>query len=134
MNKVICSKILDLKDFNEIESIMNVKNNLLFNKIAAIYNLSNLAISSMSYAERCFLMIVKTNNFLQLDFVHVKKIFQSSKLHITSELEVFYAINDWISYKPEERINLAKDLLLTVRLPLLSDPALKYIKNEKHDQ
>ena len=75
-------------------------------------------------------MVAKTKNFSELDFALVKKILQSSKLHITSELEVFNAANDWISYKSEERIKHAKYIILTVRLPLLSDAALKYITNE----
>ena len=115
---------------NLMQSKMTVRNSLLYHQITDIFNLSDLLQTSMAYTERCFLIVAENNNFLQLDFALVKKIVQSSKLHITSELEVFYAINDWISYKPEERINLAKDLLLTVRLPLLSDPALKYIMNE----
>ena len=113
-----------------MKSIMNVKNNFLYYTVAAIFNLSNLAKTSMSYVERCFLMVAETNNFLQVDFALVKKILQSSNLHITSEFEVFHAINEWISYNTEERSNYAKDLLLTVQLPLLSDPALKYIMNE----
>ena len=110
-----------------MQSKMTVRNNLLYHQITDIFNLSGLLQTSMTYTKRCFLMVAETNSFLQLDFAFVKKILQSSKLHITSELEVFYAINNWISYKLEERINLAKDLLLTVRLPLLSDAALKYI-------
>ena len=130
MKKVIYVKNSYLKHFNDIKSEMNVKNNSLYYTVASIFNFSNLAKTSMSYAERCFLMVVETNNFLELDFTLVKNILCSSKLHITSELEVFKAINNWISYKPEERINLAKDLLLTVRLPLLSEPALNHLMNE----
>ena len=62
----------------------------------------------MSYAERCFLMVAETKNFLELEFALVKKILQSSKLHITSELEVFYAANDWISNKSEKEANMQK--------------------------
>ena len=98
---------------------MTSRNNLLYHKIAEIFKLSGLIQTSMSYADRCFLMVAKTKNFLELDFALVKKILQSSKLHITSELEVFNAANDWISYKSEERIKHAKDIILTVRLPLL---------------
>ena len=71
MNKVICSKILDLSDFNEMKRIINVKNNFLYYTVAAIFNLSNLAKTSMSYVERCFLMVAETNTFLQLDFALV---------------------------------------------------------------
>ena len=104
---------------------MTVRNNLLYYKIADIFQLSTLIKTSMFYAESCFLMVAETDNFLELDFALVKKILQSSKLHVTSELEIFYAANEWISYKLEERSKFAKNLLLTVRLPLLSDPALK---------
>ena len=81
----------------------------------------------MNYVERCFTMIADNENFLQLDFALVQKILLSSKLHITSELEVFYAANNWISYNIEERSKFLIDALLTVRLPLLSEPALKYL-------
>ena len=70
-------------------------------------------------------MIVDTPTFVQLDFKLIRNIVQSSKPHITSEFEVFEAANYWISYKPEKRSNYAKCLLPTVRLPLLSEPALK---------
>ena len=75
MNKGICVENLDLKDFNYIKNIMNVKNNLFYCKKAAVFNSSNLAQTSMSYAERCFLMVAKTNSFLELDFSFVKKFF-----------------------------------------------------------
>ena len=68
MNKVICVENLDLKDFNYIKNIMNVKNNLSYCKIAAVFNLSNLAQTSMSNAGCCFLMVAETNSFLELDF------------------------------------------------------------------
>ena len=70
-----------------MQNKMTVRNNLLYYKLADIFKLSDLIQTSMSYAERCFLMVAETNNFLELDFSFVKKILQSSKLHITSELK-----------------------------------------------
>ena len=129
-SKIFLNKRQKNYSCNLMQSKMTVRNNLLYHQITDIFNLSDLLQTSMAYTERCFLIVAETNSFLQLDFALVKEILQSSKLHITSELEVFYAINKWIRYKPEERINLAKDLLLTIRLPILSDPALKYIMKE----
>ena len=121
---------VDEKNFMYIKDMMTEKTSLIFFTIAIIFNLANVAQLCMNYAERCFTMIAENNNFLQLDFALLKKILQSSKLHITSELEVFYAANNWISYNIEERSKFAKDALLTVRLPLLSEPALKYLLNK----
>ena len=62
------------------------------------------------------------NNFKELDFALVLSI-------LSSELQVFKAADDWMSYKSEERSKFAKDLLLATRLPLLSQPALNSIVN-----
>ena len=74
-------------------------------------------------------MIVETLNFLELDFIFVLIIFKSSELSITSECEVYHAAEYWLSYNIKERRNFAKQLLLTVRLPLLPDVTLKHLIN-----
>ena len=71
-----------------------------------------------------------TKNYLELDFKLIRKILKSSELHITSEIEVFNAADNWISHNIEEKSNFAKSLLLTVRLSLLSDPALNFLLNQ----
>ena len=72
-------------------------------------------------------MVAETSGFLELDIFSVKKILQSSNLCITSEIEVFHAANYWVCHNSEQRSKFAKDLLLSVRLPLLSEPALTYL-------
>ena len=72
-------------------------------------------------------MVVETQNFLELQFDIVLKILASSDLNCHSELEVFDAASNWLKHHSEERIKFAKQLLLTVRLPLLSDYALKHL-------
>ena len=57
----------------------------------------------------------------------MKKILFSSEIYITSELEVFTAANDWISFKLNKRKKFAKSLLMKMRFPLLSDPSLKHL-------
>ena len=124
-SNVFLNERLKINICNFMHNKMAVRNNLLYLQIADIFNLSFLLQASMTYTERCFLMVAETNNFSHLDFALVKTILQSSKLHITSELEVFYAANEWISYNTKERSKFAKHLLLAVRLPILSEPALK---------
>ena len=52
----------------------------------------------MSLIERCFPMIVDSDNFLELDFIFIKKILSSSELNINSELQVFNASDSWLSH------------------------------------
>ena len=75
-------------------------------------------------------MVVETPSFLELDYDSISRIFASNGILITSELEVYEAGDTWLSYNKEERNKFAKDLLQKVRLPLLSDAALKYLLNK----
>ena len=112
-----------------IEDKLKNKNVASFYQIANIFKLSSLHKAALSYIERCFTMIVETQNFLELELNFISKIFTSSQLSITSEYEVYHAAEKWLSYNIEERSKFAKQLLHTVRFPLLSDETLKYLIN-----
>ena len=75
-------------------------------------------------------MLTETSDFLELDYNNIAKLLVSPELHIKSEIEVFNAANDWVSYSMNERKNFAKGLLEKVRLHLLSDHTLKHILNK----
>ena len=49
----------------------------------------------------------------------------SDQLHISSEIEVFNIADAWINYNYKERSAFAKNLLLLVRLSLISESALE---------
>ena len=72
-----------------------------------------------------FTTVVKTKNFLVLEFSDLMKILKSSGLLITSELEVYEAAEKWLGYDIKNRKKFAIDLLFTVRLSLLTDLSLK---------
>ena len=76
-------------------------------------------------------MVIETQNFLHLEFGQVLKILASSELNIHSEVEVLTAASSWLKHNSEERRTYAKELLLKVRLTLLSEHALKYILDSK---
>ena len=112
-----------------IEGRLKIKNVAFFYQIAKIFNLSKLHKAALSYIERCFTMLVETQNFLELDFNFVSNILTSSELSITSEGEVYCAAENWLIYSIKERSQFAKQLLETVRLTLVSDETLKYFIN-----
>ena len=72
-------------------------------------------------------MVSETQNILELEFYAIAKILKSSGLSVHSELEVFYTADNWLKHNSNERSQFAKQLLLAVRLPLLSDDALKHL-------
>ena len=124
INKLFIKKELGIK---HIADKINVENVILYHKLADIFEISVLSQTTLRYIERCFTMVAETQNFLECNVVLVKRILYSSNLHITSELEVYDAVNNWISHNTAERNKFAKDLLLSVRLPLLSDHALNHL-------
>ena len=72
-------------------------------------------------------MVVVSENFLHLDFTLVERILSSSELDITSEVQVLNAADSWISYDYKKREKFSKELLLTVRLHLLSENFLRKV-------
>ena len=72
-------------------------------------------------------MVVETDNFLELDYSLLVKILKSCELLITSEVEVYKAADTWLNFDIENRRKFAKDLLLKVRLPLLSVHTLNHL-------
>ena len=109
---------------------VNKNNATLYYTLADLFKISTIPDVALQYIERCFRMVVEFDSFLELDVSLVRKILRSSGLYITSELEVFYALDNWIINNIEERRQFAKDLLLNVRLHLLSNPALNCLLNK----
>ena len=112
-----------------IQDKLTVENVVAFYCLVKCYNVATISESSLLYIERCFPIVVETQNFLHLDFINVAKILGSSELNIHSEVEVFNAAITWLKHNIEERSKYAKQLLLKVRFTLLSEHALEYISN-----
>ena len=122
------------------EGIKNIVTKYLNDKISrqnfhTFLTISNLfrtptELEVLMFIDCCFAIISETDEFLQLDAKLVGKILQSSSLALTSEIEVFNAASAWLGYNFDERKRFAEDLLLKVRLPLLSDEALNFALKE----
>ena len=107
-----------------------MKNVLALYKLTKTFNLPTTAKQSLSYIESSFTILAEEQNFFELDYSLAAKIFASSELHITSELEVYNSAIAWLSYNKSDRKVYAKQILLKVRFNLLSVHALQYILNE----
>ena len=127
LNKVILDEKVESKICQVVRKKLNIRNVLALQQLTKLFKLSSLSGATSSYIERCYTMLATTDNFMELDFIHVLKILSSSRLSITSELEVFNAANTWVSHNLKERRKFAKNLLLTVRFPLFPDDTLKYL-------
>ena len=75
-------------------------------------------------------MVIETESFNELEFSLICKILDSSCLNVDSEVEVFDAVIKWFNFNVEERSKFARQLLLKVRLNLLSEPALRHLKDK----
>ena len=120
---------VDMKVSKKIKDKIAVENVTTFYQFAKVYKSTSLAKLAFSLIERCFAVVAVTQNFLQLDYKVVARILDSSELNIHSELEVINSANNWLSYDIKNRSKFAKRLLLTVRLPLLSDSAIKSLSS-----
>ena len=129
MNKLFLDENVESKLCKFVGNNFNIKNVLTYHQLAKLFKLLSCSESTFSYIERNFTMIVETKNFLEVGCIEVLKILRRSELSITSELEVYNSASKWLSHNVKERIEFAKELLLTVRFPLLSDGTMKYILN-----
>ena len=134
MSSFTQNKSLEEKLYNLIKSSLNYECTTRFDRLTILTVLTKSAILdhfTKTYFERWFTLFAETNCFLELDYAFLYKLLSSSNLRITSEIEVFDAVEAWIGHKLEERSKYAKSLLMQVRFPLLSDSALKYILNKE---
>ena len=127
LNKILLDEIKDAEIKKTMKSIIDIKNCLLIYYFSIAFKLSNLIKVSMSLMERSFPMFADCDDFLELDFLSIRKILLSSGLNIDTELQVFNAADRWLCHDITERSKYAKELLSKVRLPLLSIPTLKQI-------
>ena len=130
-NNILFDKGNENEICKQMENKVNVKNATIFYYAAHHFKIKNLSKISLPFIERCFPMVAESHNFLELSFLHIGKIILSSELNVDSELQIVNVVEDWLSHKRTKRSKYAKDLLLKIRLSLLSHPALDYILKSK---
>ena len=94
-------------------------------RISKIFCQKTLQNNVTSLINHSFVSLSKANEFKLIDFNILRFIVSRSDLNITSEVEVFTAIVDWVEYDKNTRISFMVDLLKQVRLPILSSEIIK---------
>ena len=130
-NNILLDEAKDNEICKQMENIINVKNATKLFYLSHHFKSTKMSNISLLFIERFFQMVVESKTFLELDYIHVGKIISSDELNVDSELQIINVVEDWLSHKRTERSKYAKDLLLKIRLSLLSDPALNYILEKK---
>ena len=86
--------------YDKLNKIMisktDTKNCLVTYCTSVIFNLSNSIKISMNLIERCFPMIADSDDFLDLDFISIRKMLSSKGSNVDSELQVFNAADSWL--------------------------------------
>ena len=123
--------LLDEGTANSIDSQVEIKftvsDTLKWFFISKLFSLKKVFKTSLGIIERWFATVTDSKDFLELDFICVSAVLNSSELLIDSELQVFNAMNAWLNHNSIERSKYAKYLLQRVRLSLLTIPALNNI-------
>ena len=102
--------------------------NCIFNYcFADKYQCLELMRESRGFINSNFSSVMKTDDFLKLDIVEVKKWVSSDDVTITSEEEIFKGIVKWVTHKKSERESNFAELLSQVRLKSMSR---KFLFNE----
>ena len=123
----------DDKNLNSRSSkpFLNKKNFHCYFLLSKVFSQKMLKQYLISLIKLCFVSFSKTNVMKLIDYDLFKFIVSSSDLNVSSEIEVFEAIINWIEHDESSRKIKTYDLLKEVRLPLLSSEIIREVI-EKH--
>ena len=127
INKLSLKKDANSKICTPTFEILQIKNAAIVHQFANLFSLLDLCKTTLRFIERCFTIVSDNESFKQLDYDLIKKILASSNLLTTSEIEVFNVAETWLNYNIKERCKCAKDILLKVRLHLLSKDTIRQL-------
>ena len=132
LNKFSLNEDASSKISTKILIKLQIKNAASVYLFVNLFSFQSIHKTTLMFIECCFTVVSDTDSFKQLDYTSISKILASSSLFITSEIEIFKVAERWLNYDIEERSKYAKDILLKVRLHLLSkDTIQQLIDNSK---
>ena len=103
---------------------ITTKNCFFYLQLSKLFYLENLHDFLLNLLFKYYLTKFNLSDFCKLSYTDLAALIASSNLQVDSELEIFYTVIDWISYKKNERKDYIEKLLVLVRLPLLSEEIL----------
>lgn len=105
---------------NFLEKEIDAYNCLDVVSFAEAYGMSDLLALANNFVLRHFQDVSITPKFHDLPVEKFKKYLQSDSLYVPSELPVFKAVMSWIEAYPKQRVKLARELMGSIRFPLLT--------------
>ena len=116
---MMLSEDLEKQICAHVKKIQNANNAAFWYQVTSVFKLEKLVKLTKSYIERNFTSVACTEQFLYQNFHFFSRIISSSGLNITSELEVFKAVDKWMSYNIRDRQIYTRKVLSYLRLDLL---------------
>ena len=104
----------------DLKTFINKRNIFCFFTLSKLFSLKLLKKYLVSVVDNNFVGFSKTFGFKNIDYKTLKFFVSRSTIHVSSEIEVFQAIVNWIEHDEKIRKVFMCDLLQMVRLPLLS--------------
>ncbi|XP_072526067.1 kelch-like protein 33 [Salminus brasiliensis] len=95
---------------------------------AEAYGMSDLQGLAEDFVLRHFEDVAATLKFLDLPVEKLKMYLRSNSLCVASELPVFKAVVSWIGVNPRRRVREARELLATIKFPLMTFKEFKEVK------
>ena len=86
-----------------MEESMNASNCLAMESFASQYNCDSLRQAAIKYKFQHFIAVVKSDDFLSLDFDKVRKLMCEDELNISEEEEVYEAVMAWVKHDLSSR-------------------------------
>ena len=119
----------------DLKTFINKRNIFCFFTLSKLFSLKLLKKYLVSVVDNNFVGFSKALGFQNIDFKTLKFFVSRSTLHVSSEIEVFQAIINWIEHNEKIRKVYIYDLLKLVRLQLLSCEVLEqYVKSNEFCQ
>ena len=121
------------KAFNSLLSkSITHENAICYFELSRLFHLPCLQNQVFEFIQRWFCFLAANKRHLDLSFASLRKLLFSSELDVTSETEVVFAAEEWIKHDDMRRSKLAKELVKTIRWPLLSQASLETLLAENN--
>nr|XP_020660982.1 kelch-like protein 12 [Pogona vitticeps]XP_020660983.1 kelch-like protein 12 [Pogona vitticeps]XP_020660984.1 kelch-like protein 12 [Pogona vitticeps] len=107
-----------------LEKNISMSNCLSLYGLAHQYNYQVLIRASSDYIKQHFGPLSKQDAFLSLGYVALTDLISSDSLEVSSELDVYQVVRNWVESATSDRLPLLRELLGHVRFPLLTHEEL----------
>ena len=115
-----------------LEKSMNVSNCFTLESFACQFNCDSLRQTAIKFMNENFVAVVKSEDFLILEFNKVKELICRDELNISEEEEVYEAVLTWVKHDLSSRECFLADLLKCLRVFSLSKYSIdRILKKEE---